>query len=134
MPAAQPGTDQQKIRALDAEWGDAACKKDLDAVVSFYAEDGSVVWPGAPAAHGIAKIRSAWKELFSQYKGLTLKFTPERIDVAEAGDMATDFGIVAFGHDTDKGHVEETAKYVVTWKKVAGVWKVLYDCYNMNTD
>src|SRR5580700_9993319 len=132
MPAAKQSADEKAIRKLDEEWGDAACKYDLEAVIACYASDGSVVWPGSPAAHGTAEIRAAWKEMFKLYKGLTLKFTPERIDIAHDGDMAADFGKVAFGHHTPKGHVQETAKYVVVWKKVRGVWKVLYDSYNMN--
>jgi ketosteroid isomerase-like protein len=124
--------DVRAIRKLDVEWGNTACKGDLDAVVAFYAPDGSVVWPDAPAAHGSAKVRAAWRKVFAQYKGLTLKFTAERIDVAHDADMATDFGKVSFGYDTPKGHVVNIGKYVVVWRKVAGVWKVLYDSYNMN--
>lgn len=132
MSAKKHSADEKAIRKLDVEWGEAACKKDLDAVVAFYAPDGSLVWPGAPAAHGTAKIRAAWDEMFREYKGLTLRFTPERIDVALDADLASDFGKVELGHDTGKGHVKATAKYVVVWKKVDGAWKVLYDCYNMN--
>jgi uncharacterized protein (TIGR02246 family) len=132
MPTAKHSADEKAIRKLDVEWGDAACKKDLETVVACYARDGSVVWPGAPAAHGTANIRAAWKGIFKEFKGLTLKFTPERIDISHDGDMAVDFGKVAFGHDTPKGRVEESAKYVVVWKKVRGAWKVLYDSYNMN--
>lgn len=132
MPAAKHSADEKAIRKLDVEWGDAACKGDLNAVVAFYASDGSAVWPDAPAAHGTAKIRAAWKKSFDQIKGLTLKFTPERIDVARGADMATDFGKVSYGQDTPKGHVVTIGKYVVVWKKVNGAWKVLYDCYNMN--
>jgi hypothetical protein len=29
-------------------------------VVTLYAPDGSLVWPGAPAVHGISNIRAAW--------------------------------------------------------------------------
>ena len=49
--------------------------------------------------------------------------------MAETGDMAADFGIVAFGHDSNAWvHVMETAKYVVVWKKLNGSWKALYNC------
>jgi len=82
MAATKHSPDDKAIRKLDAEWGDAVCKTDLEGVVAFYARDGSVVWPGAPAAHGIKNIRAAWKEMFDLYQGLTLKFTPERIDIA----------------------------------------------------
>ncbi|GAC1556002.1 MAG: hypothetical protein NVS2B5_17170 [Beijerinckiaceae bacterium] len=125
-------SDEKTIRKLDAAWGDAACKKDLEAVAAFYAPNASLVWPGAPAAHGTAKIRAAWTELL-KIPGLTLRFTPERIDIARDADIAVDFGRVDFKHDTEKGQVEEISKYVVVWKKMNGTWKVLYDCYNANT-
>jgi ketosteroid isomerase-like protein len=125
-------SDEKKIRQLDAAWGDAACKKELEAVVAFYAPNGSLVWPGAPAAHGTAKIRAAWSELL-KISGLALRFTPERIDIAQYADIAVDFGRVDFQHDAAKGRVEEISKYVVVWKKIDGTWKVLYDCYNANT-
>ncbi len=73
-----------------------------------------------------------WKISFDQIKGLTLKFMPERIDVARVLKYRPDFGKVSYGQDTPKGHVVTIGKYVVVWKKVNGAWKVLYDCYNMN--
>ena len=43
-----------------------------------------------------------------------------------------DFGKVRLECDLPTGHVVEIGKYVVAWKKVDKVWKVLYDCYNLN--
>jgi uncharacterized protein (TIGR02246 family) len=133
MAAADHSTEDEAIRKLDVEWGDSVSRKDFDAVVGFYAPDGSVVWPGLPAAYGTADIRASWSKMFEEYQGLGLKFTPERIDFSHDYDIAIDFGKVDFGYDTPKGRVEQIAKYVVVWKKVDGAWKVLYDCYNGNT-
>jgi uncharacterized protein (TIGR02246 family) len=127
------GNDEKTIRELDAAWSEAAGKMDLDRVVDFYAPDGSVVWPDYPAAHGTAAIRHRWDELFKTTKGLSLKFAPERIVVAADRDLASDFGIVHFGFDSDQGPQRETGKYVVVWRREKGRWRVLYDCYNMNT-
>lgn len=133
MSTAKHQSDEAIIRKLDEDWGNAASAKKLDAVVAFYAADGSLVWPGAPAAHGTAQIRDHWKELFKTTPGLNLRFTPERIDISADGTMASDFGKVEFGHDSNPYvHITEIAKYVVVWKKVKGSWKVLFDCYNMN--
>ena|ERR1035437_590671 len=132
MRITKPSDDKKAIRKLDVEWGRAATQGDLKAVVEFYARDGSVVWPDTPAQHGTAKIRAAWKSVYAAYKGLTLKFTAERIDIAQSGDVAVDFGKVAFGYIGPKGRVMNIGKYVVVWKKVNGAWKVLYDSYNMN--
>lgn len=125
--------DEDEIRQLDASWGDAASSGKLDAVISFYAPQGSVVWPGAPAAHGTDNIRTAWQGIFGQFKGLSLTFTPDCIDISHDGSMAADFGQVRFAYDTPQGRVEQQAKYVVVWTRVHGAWKVLYDCYNMNS-
>lgn len=127
--------DEALIRKLDEDWGKAASAKNLDAVVSFYAADGSLVWPGAPAAHGTDQIRANWQKMFKTIAGLHLRFIPERIVVSDDGTLASDFGKVEFGHDSSEWvHVQETAKYVVVWKKVKDSWKVLYDSYNMNAD
>lgn len=129
MPDKSKSADKKQIRALDAQWGAAACQKDLEAVVAFYARDGSLVWPEAPAVHQTGAIRKAWRKMMKT-PGLGLRFTPERIDVSKSGDLAVDFGIVESAQDTPKGRQREICKYLVVWKKVNGKWKVLYDSYN----
>jgi ketosteroid isomerase-like protein len=123
--------EAKKISDRDEEWWKTANKGDPKAVVPFYASNGTIVWPGESAAHGTAEITATLTKLFADYKNLELHFYPERIDVAQAGDMASDFGKVSFAYDDPKkGRVLETSKYVVVWQKVNGVWVVLYDCYN----
>jgi ketosteroid isomerase-like protein len=124
--------DENAIRELDVQWGEAACRKDLDAVVGLYAPNGALVWPGTPAAHGTAAITAQWKEMM-KIPGLSLSFTPDQIDIAEAGDYAIDFGKAHLGQDSDDGPVKEVDKYLVVWQKIDGKWKVLYDSYNSNT-
>ena len=134
MPTAQPTSEDHAIRRLDAQWGDAASRYDLEAVVALYAPHGSLLWPGAEAVHGTGGIRTAWTtQMFNQFQGLKLEFTPERIDFSQADDLAIDFGKVALSYDDPKkGRVNEVAKYLVVWKKIDGAWKVLYDSYNAN--
>ena len=124
--------DEAEIRALDAAWGKAATAKDLDAVVDFYAPDGSLVWPGAPAAHGTAAIRACWQAMIATTPGLALRFDAERIVVSGDATLASDFGKVSFGHEVDGKPVTEVGKYVVVWRREGDAWKVLYDSYNMD--
>jgi len=131
VPSVDKVAEEKAIRDLDIQWEAAAAKKDVDAVVAFYAPDGTAVWPDAPASQGTAAVRTAWVELFKT-PGLVLRFTPERIDVSDAGDMATDFGKVEIAFDGPQGRVEDVAKYLVVWRKVNGAWKVLYDSFNSN--
>lgn len=130
-PAVDTKAEEQAIRRLDDQWVAAAQKKDLDATVGFYAPDAWALWPDAPAAKGTQAIRNAWTELFKA-PNLTLSFAPEKIEVAQSGDIASDVGTVHVEMDTPQGHVKEDAKYVVVWKKVNGAWKAQYDTFNSN--
>jgi ketosteroid isomerase-like protein len=91
------------------------------------------------AVHGTAAIRKAWKQMIATTPGLGLQFVVEKITIAKAGDMATDFGKVILtmdgpSQDGKPGKkIRDVAKYVVTWQKVRGSWKVLYDSWNSNT-
>ena len=123
--------DEQSIRNLAVKWSAAVEKKDLDAIMSFYAPDATAVWPDAPAAHGSDAIRAAWIELLKT-PGLVLRFTPERIDVANAGDIAADFGKVESEFDGPNGRVQDVAKYLLVWQKINGEWKAYYDSFNSN--
>jgi uncharacterized protein (TIGR02246 family) len=123
---------EKAIRKLDVQWGQAATKKDLAATLAFYATDGSLVWPGAPAAHGTRAIRAAWVGMMKT-PGLGLRFTPERIVVSDEADLASDFGKVRMTQQTARGKQTMVAKYLVVWRKEGGAWKVLYDSYNLNS-
>ena len=122
--------DEQAIRDLDAQWGAAASRSDVAAVVPFYAHDGSLVWPDQPAVHGTDAIRAAWEEMVKEFPGLSLNFTPERIVVS--GDLASDFGRVDLGFDQGSQRTTMSAKYLVVWRREGGTWKVLYDSWNSN--
>ncbi len=133
MQARRHKADDAEIRRLDEEWGRAATAKDLDAVVGFYAADGSLVWPEQRAVHGPARIRANWKKMMHAYSGLKLRFTPERIVIANDATLASDFGKVDFSYDDGGKRVRQIAKYVVVWRKERGRWKVLYDSWNTNS-
>lgn len=125
--------DDRRIRELDRLWGDAASRKDLDAVLAFYAVDGSLVWPNTRPVHGISQIRDMWKQMLQTIDGLKLEFRPETITLSPDRTMAADYGIVIFDQKTNAyTFTRQEAKYLVVWKKVGDSWKVLYDSYNLN--
>jgi uncharacterized protein (TIGR02246 family) len=126
--------DIKAIRALDAHWSEVASNHDLDAVVALYATDGALVWPDAKASHGTAAIRRAWKAFITETPDLGITFTAESITVSDSGDLAVDFGKVVLTMTGEGGKkMRMVAKYLVTWKKVRGEWKVQYDSWNSNS-
>ena len=127
--------DEKAIREQDVAWGKAACKKDLDAVVSLYCKDGCLAWAGVPPAQGTAAIRKSWAQMM-KIPGLSLEFIPERIVISESGDLASDFGVVKLGQEdtANFSYTVVSAKYLVVWRKEKSGWKVLYDSYNLNSE
>lgn len=123
--------EEKAIRALDKAWGDAATAHRGRAVAGLYAPDGVCAWPDEKPIRGKAAILKAWTALCKDKK-LMLKFTPTRITIADAGDMASDFGVCRGRFGAGSGTISAVFKYVVVWTKVRGSWKVLYDIYNFN--
>src|SRR5262249_5896694 len=90
QPAAPPDTraaDESTIRGLDADWTKAAAAKDAAKTASFYADNGSLFAPGAPAATGREAVQKTWEALMAM-PGYALNFGPTKIEVARNRDFA----------------------------------------------
>lgn len=120
--------DKAAIRALDADWVKAVAAKDANRTASFYAEEGTLLAPGAPAAIGPDAIVKTWAGLMAT-PGFALAFAPAKIEVSKAGDLAYELGEYELTTSNKKGKPETVkAKYVVVWgKQAGGSWKALVD-------
>lgn len=132
-PAVDLKYEEAAIRKLDEQWAAAATKKDVAGAVAVYATDGLALWQDQPAVQGEAGLKKMWADDFAM-KGMgAWAFVPERIVVAQSGDIATDQGRAEVNFTDDKGVTSKiVVKYLVVWKKENGQWKVLYDMWNSN--
>ena len=122
--------DEALIRRIDALWSKAADDKDLEGAVHPYADGASMLPFGAPIATGTDAIRKTWAALMAK-PGYSLTFTPTKIEVASAGDMAWEIGTFELRVNDAQGQpVEIPGKYVVTWRKIGPTWKVEADIFN----
>ena len=78
--------------------------------MTFYAKDGSVVWPDQPPAKGHAAIRAVWESSSRRVPGMYLDFKPDAIEVSSGRDMASDFGVVHFAPGAKPGRSQEHRK------------------------
>lgn len=135
-PGSQQGLDRQAeeraIRNRNREWSDAAKRKDVEAILSFYAPGATAAFPNHPPAVGTDSLRSLWKSDLAIPGLLSLSWQPDHIELASSGDLASDFGRVYSEWQTPQGVVKSTDKYLTVWKKIDGGWKVLYDAWNTN--
>ena len=119
------------LRGLEAQWSKTAGAKDLDKMVSFYADGAMVLPPNAPSATTKEAIRKVWKDLF-ETPGSAVSFKPSKVEVAQSGDIAYSSGTYDVTMKNASGKpVSDQGKYVAVWKKQAdGKWKCVADIWN----
>src|SRR5262249_45720623 len=74
----------EELRKLDEQWSAAAARNDLDATLSFYAQD-AVVLPGnAPIAADKKAIREVWAGMLGP--GTSVSWKVSKAEVAKSGE------------------------------------------------
>jgi uncharacterized protein (TIGR02246 family) len=130
MPAFANGDDDaMKIAAINQQWLDVVAKKDAAATANIYAEDGSILAPGAPIMTGRPAVEGMWKNLYA-IPGFGLTFATTNLKLADAHDMAVDVGTYTLTTGEGAAKKEQKGKYVVTWVKNDGQWQVYTDMFS----
>lgn len=115
--------DEQKIRAMVAQ-------NDANPTARPPVTEQSVFVSGAFPRPIIGSIKNDQdKKVSTNIKTERLNYKSktriERLEIAQARDMAYEFGFSDLSWDTqDKKHVSFEASYVRVWRKLQGEWKV----------
>ena len=117
------------ITADEKKWNDQFKSKDLEGLLSHYADDAFFIAPGVNAADGSTAIRKTYAEGLND-KNFDINFASDKIDVAASGDLA-----YARGHFSEKYTdpktdqvMTNTGSYITVYKKQAdGNWKAVED-------
>ncbi len=122
-------TRAAEVRAASMAFLQAAGSHDPERIARFYARDGAFMVPNAPIARGRGAVRAVWEQLLTA-PGLTLVWTTDSVEVAEAGDLACEIGSYRLGMDGPGGRIEDEGKYVVVWRRSGDAWEVAADIFN----
>ena len=124
--------DARSIRASEAEWARAWAAKDVDQVVSHYADDAMVELANVPIMRGKDAIRAGIKQAFAD-RNFALSFTPAQVEVSRSGDLAYTQGMytVALTARATNRPITEKGKYVIVYRKErGGLWVAIHDINN----
>jgi len=114
------------LRETDKSWSQSA--PDLKAFMSFISDD--VVWfyCHRPPMTSSNEVRSFCEGPFKM-PGYSLTWTPDRMDVSDAGDMGYAYGSYKISYKDSSGLPVETKSYYATvWRKQkGGGWKVVLE-------
>jgi uncharacterized protein (TIGR02246 family) len=116
----------------EAAWASDWRARDVEKVVSHYADDAILMEPGMPAMKGKDAIRASTAQSLND-KNFALTFTTADVEVSKGGDLACSHGTFAATiPDAKTGKpVKEIGKYVTVYRKTAdGLWKVILDINN----
>ncbi len=131
-PQVDVGADKAAIRDLsDVQWLNAEQAKDVDTVLSFYADDASQLPPNAPIVTGKEAIRAHLSEEYSG-QDFAISWQTTKVEVAGSGDLAYSHGTSEVTvNDAEGNPVTDKEKWVVVWKKQPdGSWKAVLDIWN----
>ena len=124
--------DAKAIRDAEVAWNTDWAAKDVEKIVSHYADDASVEVPNAPIMTGKAGITDGFKPFVTD-PNLALSFESAQVEVSKGGDLAYTRGTYSMT-TTDpktKKPVVEKGKFVTVYRKLAdGSWKAVQDINN----
>ena len=132
-PSAKVTTEAEvdALRALDNDLSKAVTNRDLEQIVSFYAEDATLLPTAEPSIHGKDAIRDEWKHILS-IPDFSSKSTLLKVDISDSRDLAYTTGTyVATMMGEDGRPVQEPGKWVTIWRRQpTGKWRIIVDTYN----
>ena len=122
--------DRTEILRLDAEWSKIAASGDLERILSFWADDATVLPPGSPPLVGKRAIRE-YIEASLRTPGFSISWNTTEVVVSESGDLAYGVGVnrVSFSGPDGKPVVIE-GNAVTAWRKDPAGWKCVIDIWN----
>lgn len=123
--------DQSAIKDLEAQWSKAAAAKNPDDMVSYYADDGSMLPPNMPIATGKQAVRAVWAEIMGN-PGFSASWQSSKVEASRSGDFAYDIGTYQLTMNDPQGKpMSDRGKYTVVWKKQPdGNWKAVADMFS----
>ena len=120
-----------RLMETSREWSRAAQSRDIDRILSFWAEDAVVIGPGQPELRGKAAIRDYLRQSFA-IPGFRVSWEPLSATVSESGDVGWLLERTRVTMNGPDGRpATQDYRAVTIWRKQAdGQWRNVVDISN----
>jgi uncharacterized protein (TIGR02246 family) len=121
--------DIQALRDVEIAEEQAWSSRDLEKILSFYADDATLMYPNMPAIVGKETFRAFMKPFIAD-PAFSVQYQLTRVDVSQSGDLGYTQGTQTYTMtDTKTGKpVNDGGKLLTVRKKQAdGCWKIVQD-------
>ena len=120
---AAPGAQNSPELAAKADaWAESFNAGDFEGVMALYAEGARLLPPNAPMMTESADIRGVFEGMAG------LQASLETVEAMTAGDIGHRVGTYTL--TAADGSVADRGKYVETWRKIDGEWKITNDAFS----
>jgi uncharacterized protein (TIGR02246 family) len=137
-PAPVPDTraaDVQAVKDVEAAWLKDTASKDADKWVSYFAEDGCGLYPGAGILNGKAAIKAVMAPYFAD-PNFSLNFQSTKAVASKGGDMVYSQGTytMTMTDPKTKKPMNDKGKYLTIYTRQSdGSWKAAADTFNSDS-
>lgn len=129
ISGASAADEAPRIRAGTQTWVKLFNSGDAGGVATLYSAEAVLMPPGAPPARGTAAIKEAIAKEIANAKKAGVTFALGSGDeVGISGDLAWHSG--AYFVQDKAGKTVEQGKFLETWQKVGGKWRIIRDIWN----
>jgi uncharacterized protein (TIGR02246 family) len=116
-----------EIQAIENQWAEALNRKDMNALLSLYADDAISMQDGGPALKGKAAIQAQQeKDFAAPARYASISFQTQ--DVFGTADEVTEVGTSS--EKDAAGKITGTGKYMAVFRKQEGKYKCVREIYN----
>jgi len=131
LQPSDPSAERATLFSLDKAWAQAAAARDLEKVLSFWADDARVFPPGQPAVIGKEALRQYVSGAFA-VPGFAIQWETSEFVVSASADVAYGMGTNTVTVSGPEGKpLTEHARAVTVWRKDArGTWKCAVDIWS----
>ncbi|MGB5243792.1 MAG: DUF4440 domain-containing protein [Lutimonas sp.] len=124
------GKIKAEIQAIETAWAEADNARDVNTLLSFYADDAVSMSNNAPSAVGKeALTKEIENNMANKVAGNTVVYTT--LEVFGDEDIATEIG-TSTTKDAS-GKIVSTGKYMAIWERRDGKYVCIRDIYNDDT-
>lgn len=123
-PTAQSSSE---IAARSETWQTAFNAADVDSIVALYAEDARLLPPNGKMESGHGAVRAAFEGMIAEKLSIRL----ETVEAFAASDLGHRVGTYVL--TAPDGSEAERGKFIETWKKIGGEWRITNDIWNADT-
>ena len=135
--ASAAGGDEEKIRALEAQFAAAFNAKDVNAIMKVYVPGNSlVVFDVVPPRQyvGAQAYRKDWENLFAMFKG-PIKFDISDLSVKADRTLAYSHSIQHLtGTDAGNHTIDLTVRVTDVYRKIKGQWLIEHEHVSVPVD